>query len=150
MNRRDEDAKRAEELEALEPELRDALVNFKSSVTSWSEAMMSRSRVVKVPARANWGIVTKWALGCVVFAGTVSGGLYQTYRQREIAKAEAAAAAERAAEQKREIAAQAAKEQSIQSAEDLMAKVDSDISREVPSALEPLASLMTDDGNTGN
>ena len=147
MNRRDEDAK---ELEPLEPELREALGNFKSSVTAWGDAMMSRPREVKTPARTNWGLVTKWALGCVVFAGTVSGGLYQNYRQQEIARAEAAAAAARVAAQQRELAAQNAKEQASQSAEDLMAKVDSDISREVPSALEPLASLMTDDETKGN
>lgn len=143
MKRTDEDIN---ELEALEPELRDALGNFKSSVTGWSEAMMSRPREVKPPARTNWGLVAQWALGCVVFAGTVSGGLYQNHRQQEIAKAEAAAAAAKAAE-RQQLAAKAAREQS---AEELMAKVDSDISREVPSALEPLASLMTDDGNTGN
>jgi hypothetical protein len=136
---------RPDEVEALEPELREALGNFKSSVTAWSEATMSRPREVKAPVRTNWGLVTKWVLGCVVFAGTVSGGLYQNHRQQEIAKAEAAAAA-RAVEQQ-QLASQAAKEQS---AEELMAKVDNDISREVPSALEPLASLMTDDGNTGN
>lgn len=142
MNRRDEEMK---ELDALEPELRAALGNFRSSVTAWSEAMMSRPREVKAPARTNWGLAAKWALGCVVFAGTVSGGLYQNHRL-EIAKAEAAAVA-RVAEQQRELARQAAREQS---AEELMAKVDSDISRQVPSALEPLASLMTDDETKGN
>jgi hypothetical protein len=149
MKRGDEEMKgtRPDEAEALEPEMREALGNFRSSVTAWSEAMMSRPREVKAPVRTNWGLVTKWALGCAVFAGTVSGGLYQNHRQQETAKVEAAAAAARAAEQQREIVARAAKEQS---AEDLMAKVDSDISREVPSALEPMASMMTDDGNTGN
>jgi hypothetical protein len=131
-------------MEIVEPELREALGNFKTSVTGWSEAMMSRPREVKTPARTSWGFA-KWALSCVVFAATVSGGLYENHRQVEVAKAEAVAA--RAAEQQRAMAAQKAKEQS---AEELMAKVDSDISREVPSALEPLASLMTDDGNTQN
>jgi cell division protein FtsB len=147
MNRSDEDAKpmRVVDLETSEPELHEALGNFRSSVTAWSEAMMSRPREAKAPARANWDLVAKWALGCVVFAGTVSGGLYQNYCQQEAAKAAAAAAL--AAEQQRELAAQKAKDQS---AEDLMAKVDSDVAREVPSALEPLASLMTDDENKGN
>jgi hypothetical protein len=146
MNRGDEEIKgiRRDEVEALEPELREALGNFRSSVTAWSEATISRPREVKSPARRSWGVVTKWALGCAVFVGTVSGGVYQNHRQQEIAKAEAAA---RAAEQQKELAARAAKEQA---AEDLMAKVDSDISRQVPSALEPLASLMSDDGSTGN
>lgn len=149
MNHRDENTKpiRPDEPEALEPELREALGNFKSSVTAWSEAMMSRPREVKARARTNWGRVAKWALGCAVFAGTVSGGVYQNHRLEETAKAEAAAAAAQAAQHQREMAAQAAREQS---AEDLMAKVDSDIAREVPSALEPLASLMTDDETKGN
>jgi hypothetical protein len=156
MNRKDQDEKRMAESrsardEELEPELREALGNFKSSVTAWSEAMMSRPREVKAPARTNWRLMARWALGCAVFAGTVSGGVYQNYRQVEIARVEAAAAAARAAQQQqRELAAQAAQAQSTQSAEDLMAKVDSDISREVPSALEPLASLMTDDQTKGN
>jgi len=150
MEHRDENTRQPEELETLEPQLREALDNFKSSVTAWSEAMMSRPREAKAPARTNWGLVAKWVLACAVFAGTVSGGIYQNHRQQEIARAEAAAAAARAAAQQRELAAQAQKEQSAQSAADLMAKVDSDVSQEVPSALEPLASLMTDDQAKGN
>ena len=49
MNRKDEDLKLGKENrngpeEMLEPELREALGNFKSSVTAWSEAMMPRER----------------------------------------------------------------------------------------------------------
>ena len=142
MNRRDEARLTgAEKFEELEPEVREAMGNFKASVDAWSEAMMSRPREVKAPARTEWGRVAKWALGCVVFAGTVSGGVYSNHRQVEAAKVEAA----RIAEQQRELALQRAKEE-----EDLMAKVDSDVAREVPSALEPLASLMQETENTGN
>jgi hypothetical protein len=125
----------------LEPDLREALGNFKSSVDAWSEASISRPREVRSPVRTNWALVSKWALGCVVFASTVSGGVYENHRQQESAKAEAA----RIAEQQREVVAQRAKEEV-----DLMAKVDSDIAREVPSALEPLASLMDENQNNGN
>lgn len=149
MNQKEENTKPMQAEEPLEPELREALANFKSSVTAWSETAMSGPREVKTPARTNWGLVTKWALGCAVFAGTVSGGMYQNHRQLELAKAQAVAAAQ-AAEQQRQLAEKTAREQSTQSAEELMAKVDSDISREVPSALEPLASLMTDDQTQGN
>src|SRR5262249_54170873 len=131
----------AESLEELEPEVRGALSDFKASGNAGSEAMISRPREVKAPVRANWNRVVKWALGCVVFAGTVSGGVYQDYRQRETARLEAA----RIAEQQRELAQKRATEE-----EDLMAKVDSDVARQVPSALEPLASLMEDSENTGN
>lgn len=149
MNRKDENVNpmQAERLEPIEPELREALGNFRASVTAWSEAMMTRPRAVEAPFRANWSIAAKWALGGAVFAGTISGGVYQNHRQVETARAEAAAAAERSAEQQRQLAAPAEREQS---ADDLMAKVDSDIAREVPSALEPMASLMTDEETKGN
>ena len=139
MNRRDDEAN---ELNALEPELREALGNFKASVNAWSEAMMSRPREVKAPARVNWSAVTKWALGCVVFAGTVSGGVLQNFRMQEASRVEAA----RIAEQQRQIAAPKAAVPD----DELMAKVDSDIAREVPSALEPMASLMTESESSGN
>jgi hypothetical protein len=142
MNRNDEDLKPTGELETQEAELREALGNFKASVDAWSDAMMSRPREAKAPARTNWSAVTKWALGCVVFAGTVSGGVYQNHRQQEEARVEAA----RIAEQQRQLAATKV---SIQD-DDLMANVDSDIAREVPSALQPMASLMTDGDTTGN
>lgn len=144
----DENARptRIDELQPREPELREALSNFKSSVTAWSDAMMSRPRTLPEPSRVNWQLMTKWALGCAVFLGTVSGGLYQNHRQDEAAKAAAVAAAQ-AAEQQRILAVQIAQETSP---DDLMAKVDSDVAQEVPSALEPLASLMTDDENKGN
>ena len=143
MNRTDENSKagRGDDGLELEPELREAIGNFKSSVEAWSEEMMSRPRQARQPARTNWGLVTKWALGCAVFVGTVSGGVYENHRQLQAAKVEAA----RIAEQQHELAAQRAKEEA-----DLMAKVDSDIARQVPSALEPLASLMDDNQGTGN
>jgi hypothetical protein len=146
MNRKDEDVKlttHSENPETLEPELREALGNFKSSVDAWSDAMMSRPREAKSPARANWSAVTKWALGCVVFAGTVSGGLYQNHQQLKAAKIEAA----RIAEQQREM--EAAKLAKLDE-EELMANVDSAVARQVPSALEPLATLMSEDDAQGN
>lgn len=146
MNRKDEEATgQTENLEMLEPELREALGNFKASVNAWSDAMMSRPRAIKAPARTNWSGVTKWALGCAVFAGTVSGGVYQNYRQQEAQKIEAARVAE---QHQHELAA--AKLAKTDEEEDLMASVDSDVAREVPSALEPLATLMTEDEIKGN
>ncbi len=146
MNRKDEAVKltlQTENPEMLEPQLHEALGNFKLSVDAWSEAMISRPREAKAPARTNWSPVIKWALGCVVFAGTVSGGLYQNHQQLETAKVEAA----RIAAQQREM--EAAKLAKVDE-EDLMANVDSDVARQVPSALEPLATLMTEDEAQGN
>ena len=143
MNRTDQNPKpgRGDGGLELEPELREAIGNFKSSVEAWSEEMMGRPRGAKEPVRTNWGLITKWALGCAVFVGTVSGGVYENHRQQQAAKVEAA----RIAEQQREMAAQRAKEEV-----DLMAKVDSDIARQVPSALEPLASLMDEGQGTAS
>jgi hypothetical protein len=143
MNRTDENPKlsRGDDGLELEPELREAIGNFKSSVDAWSDTVMSRPREVTVPTRTNWGRITKWALGCAVFVGTVSGGVYENHRQQGIVTAEAA----RLAEQQRDLAAQRAKEEA-----ELMARVDSDIAREVPSALEPLASLMNENQVSGN
>jgi len=143
MNHWDENAMgiRSDEEERLEPELREALGNFKASVDAWSETMLSRPRQVKAPTRASWNSLTKWALGSLVFAGTVSGGIYENHRQQEAVKIEAA----RIEDHQRELAAQHPKDE-----EDLMAKVDSDVAREVPSALEPMASLMEESENTGN
>jgi hypothetical protein len=146
MNHKDEDVKlkeRAEQPEPLEPELHEALGNFKLSVDAWSEAMISRPREAKAPGSTNWSPVIKWALGCVVFAGTVSGGLYQNHQQLEAAKVEAA----RIAEQQREL--EAAKVAKLNE-EDLMVNVDRDVARQVPSALQPLAALMTEDEAQGN
>lgn len=146
MNHKDQNAKltgQAEDPEELEPELREALSDFKLSVDAWSEAMISRPREAKAPARTNWSAVTKWALGCVVFAGTVSGGVYENHKQVQAAKVEAA----RIAEQQREV--EAAKVAKVNE-EDLMANIDSDVARQVPSALQPLATLMTDEEAQGN
>jgi hypothetical protein len=69
-------------------------------------------------------------------ASSVSGVVYQ--RQEKELKAKQAAA-RLAAQQKQIAASQAADE------EDLLASVDSDVSRQVPSAMEPLAQMAEDD-----
>jgi hypothetical protein len=81
-----------------------------------------------------WQLATVWALGCVLVLSGVSG-VYEHHRR--VMKMAAA----RIAEQQR----LAALEQARQEDEDLLAKVDSDVSREVPSAMEPLAQLMAED-----
>jgi hypothetical protein len=54
-------------------------------------------------------------------------------------------AAMRAAERERPVAQQQ-KQQARVEDEDLLANVDSDVSREVPAAMEPLAQLTAEDG----
>lgn len=140
MSSEREFAKRPEqpaELEAMDPAMRQALGDFKASVHAWSDAMISRPRTAQQSVvRRTWRLAAGWTMASILLAGAVSGGLYERHDRQQQARI----AAERTAEQQRELAAQRAHEE-----QDLLAKVDSDVSRNVPSALEPLASLMTED-----
>jgi hypothetical protein len=140
MERNDGIAKQADQAagwETLDPKTREAIGNFKANVHAWSDAMVSRPRMEpEIAVRKTWRLASGWVLGSVVFVGALSSGLYQNHHQQELAKIAAA----REAEHQRQIAAERAREE-----EDLLAKVDSDISREVPNAMEPLASLMVDE-----
>jgi hypothetical protein len=124
-----------------DPVVAQALKNFKASVDAWSEAAMSRPRTVKV-VRHTWRLAAGWALGCVVAAGSLTGGLYERHHRQEMART---AAAQKAAEQK-QAATQSAASGALSEDQDLLATVDSDISREVPAAMEPLAQLMDENG----
>jgi hypothetical protein len=119
--------------------LEQALRDFRSSVHAWSEAEYSRphqpERVVRL---MSWRVAVGCALGCVLAAGSMSDGLYERHHRQELAKV--AAAAEAARQQKLE-----AEQPAVQESDDLFAKVDSDVSRQVPRAMEPLAQLMTED-----
>lgn len=121
--------------------LEQALTNFRSSVHAWSAEAYSRPHVPVRIHRTSWRMAAGWALGCVLVSGSVAGGLLERHHKQELAKI--AATAEAARQQK------LAEEQRAQNAqkenEDLLAKVDSDVSRTVPSAMEPLAQLMSDD-----
>jgi hypothetical protein len=126
-----------EEHEQMEAGLEQALKNFRSSVHAWSDAAYGQTRTVVAVRHMSWRIAASWALGCVLAAGSVAGGFYERHHHQEIAKA----AAETARQQKLNAAQRAPKDDE----EDLLAKVDSDVSREVPSAMEPLAQMMTQD-----
>jgi hypothetical protein len=118
-------------------ELEQALKNFKSSMHAWSDAMYSRPRVVSKEIRVrSWRLAAGWALGCVLVAGSVSGGLLERHHRQEVARI---AAEQQAAEQQKQIRQQQAAKVSD---EVLLADVDSDVSRQVPSAMEPLAQMM--------
>jgi hypothetical protein len=123
-----------------DPEIAQALRNFKASVDAWSEAAMSRPRTIKV-ARRSWRMAAGWALGCAVAATSLSGALYERQHRQELSRIAAANAAAQKAAQEKLVAEQQAASQTDQ---DLLANVDSDISRAVPAAMEPLAQLMDD------
>lgn len=125
--------------EAGDRELNQALANFRLSVHAWSEAAYNRPRKAAAAVRRrSWRPAAAWALGCVLAAGSVGGGLYDRHHRRELARI----AAVQAARQRQLAATRKAREQDAK----LMATVDQDVSQEVPSAMEPLAQLM--EGNT--
>jgi hypothetical protein len=123
-----------------------ALKNFRESMHAWSDAAYSQPRSevrggVRVAVRSGWRLATAWALGCMVAAGSVSGAMYERHHRQVLA-----AQAREAQQQKaRELAAQQQRAQIADA--DLLATVDSDISRTVPAAMEPLAQLM-DEGES--
>jgi hypothetical protein len=130
------------ELEALDPALKQALGEFKASVHAWSEAEYGRGRAAQnIVVRRSWRLAAGWGMAIVLFAGTLAGGMY-AFHERQI---EAQAAAQLEAEHQRELAAQRAIDQAKQE-DEALASVDSDVSREVPNAMEPLVQLTKESG----
>jgi hypothetical protein len=120
-----------------DPEVEQALREFRSSVHAWSDAVYQRQRLVEAPPRRlPWRKAAAWALGSVLVVGGAGGGLLGYRLQEEHARIAAA----REAEHQQQLQEQRARE-----AEQELAQVDSDVSREVPAALEPLGQLMTAD-----
>jgi len=121
---------------AVDPMLEEALVNFRQSLHAWSDAAYSRPRPVQSQrARGSWRPAMAWALGCILVTAAFSGGVYE-HHERALA---ARRALDAAAAQARQLQSQKRAELSD---EDLLATVDSDVSRTVPAAMEPLAQLM--------
>jgi hypothetical protein len=129
-----------------DPVLAQALKHFKASVDAWSEAAYSRPRAVVRTARHSSRRAAGWALGCVLAAGSLAGGVYEHYHRQELARIKTMQAAAQKALQARQQAEQSASASAVTKDQDLLATVDSDVSREVPAAMEPLAQLMDEDG----
>jgi hypothetical protein len=133
-------------------ELDEALREFRLSVYGWSQArfdaVMNRPRSVAAaaPHRQHWRLAAAWALSCVLIAGVLSGGVYERHHLAAARMEQARIVAARAAEQQRVAAVQRDK-QLRDEEENLLASVDSDVSREVPRAMEPLTQLMDGEEN---
>jgi hypothetical protein len=126
-----------------DPVLAEALKHFKASVDAWSGAAYSRPRTTVVSTvRHSWRRAAGWALGCVLAAGSLAGGVYEHHHRQELARIAAMQAAAQKALQARQEAEQSAAANAATKDQDLLAAVDSDVSREVPAAMEPLAQLM--------
>jgi hypothetical protein len=125
------------EMEALDPVLKQALGDFKQSVHAWSDATYTMARSVRsaTPART-WRLAAGWSLAAMLIAGATSGGVFM-HHERVVASQ---LAAQRAAEQQRQEAIALAQKQA-QEEEEMLASVDTAVSREVPAAMEPLVQL---------
>ena len=125
------------EWDELDPSLKQALGDFKSSMHAWSDAAMSRSHAVqKTMMQRSWRLATVWAMAVVLLMGGVSSGVIAHHR----AEVQKQIVLERQKEeQQRQLAAERAKQE-----EHLLADVDNDLSRQVPQAMEPLAQLMNE------
>ena len=84
-----------------------------------------------------------WAMGCLLAAGSLGGALYERHHRQEMARH---AAAEEARQKQLAVETKAPVASTRQADEQLLAEVDSAVSREVPSAMEPLAALMEGTG----
>jgi hypothetical protein len=133
-----------------DPELDKVLKDFRLSIHAWNEAIYARPRsaVERAPRRI-WRLVTEWTLGCVLVAGGVFGGMYgHLHRQQSVGwerhPQEMGSQEARAVKPEQPAVAQGV-QQTHREEEDLLAKVDSDVSRQVPAAMEPLAQLMAGD-----
>ncbi|MGA8042448.1 MAG: hypothetical protein WCA37_06560 [Terracidiphilus sp.] len=128
----------------LDPELSRTLADFKASVHAWSDTAYARPRAAH-PALVHrtWRLAAGWAMASVLIAGAGSALIYEHHERVEQARIAAAASV---AEQQRQLAAQRA-----HSEEDLMNKVNTDVSRDVPDAMQPLAALVSyDSTQSGN
>ena len=123
--------------ELTDAKLEQVLGNFKASMDAWSEAAYSRPRTVAVVKHWSRRSAAGWALGCVVAAGSLTGGFHERNLYRNHARM---LAAQRAVQQQLATDQKSATEDA-----DLLAAVDTDVSQEVPRAMEPLAQLMDED-----
>jgi len=132
----------------LESEIDQALKHFKASVDAWSEAAYSRPRTTLVgSAGHSWRLAASWTLGCVLAAGSLAGAAYEHHHRQELARIAAAQAAAQKARPARLEVEKSVAVNAVTKDQDLLATVDSDVSREIPAAMEPLAQLMDDNGN---
>ena len=119
----------------MDASLEQTLKDFRANAYAWSETACNQPHKPAKVYTTSWRITASWALGCLLAVGSVAGGLYERHHVKEQARI----AAVEAGRQKQLEDAQR------KESEDLLAKVDSDVSRDVPSAMEPLAQLMADD-----
>jgi len=112
---------------------------------------MNRPRRQIHPAvHTTWRLAVSWSVGCLLAIGSVGGALYERHHQQELARHSAAENARQV-----QLAAEAAATRSSEQGkaastreedEHLLAEVDTAVSRQIPSAMAPLAMLMEGTG----
>jgi len=120
------------DMKQIDETLEQTLKDFRSSVHAWSDAEFGKPHKPVTVQRTSWRVAAAGALGCLLAVGSVAGGLFERHYVQEQSRIAAAAA-----ERQQKLAAEQRKQN-----EELFAKVDGDVSREVPSAMEPLAQMM--------
>jgi hypothetical protein len=121
-----------------DPMLQLALKDFRASVHAWTDATYHRARPAVAPAaqRIAWRRIVAWSMSLALSFSILGTAAYERHHQAVIAHQQDL---QRAQERQRVLA-----EQHTRDTEDLLANIDSDVSREEPAALEPLAQMMTD------
>jgi hypothetical protein len=138
----DEMKKKSSPVEAdlNDPTLQAAMRDFRASVHAWSDAAYNRPRpvVASAPQRSAWRRSAAWVLSLTLSFGIVGTAAYDHHHNAVTAREQLQR--QQDLDRQRVLAQQREKE-----TEELMANIDSDVSRQVPTAMEPLAALMTDD-----
>ena len=62
-----------------DPIVAGALKHFKASVDAWSETAYKQPRTVVRTVRHTWRLAATWALGCLLAATSLAGGLYERH-----------------------------------------------------------------------
>lgn len=130
---------KGEEMELKDPALEAVLRDFHNTVHAWSEAAYSEPQLVfsPEPRRTLWRKSVVWVCSLTLAAGLAGSGLYERHHKQVLARQ----AAQREAQHQLQLAEQRARE-----LDELVAELDSDVSQQVPDAMQPLASLMDDQG----
>lgn len=130
-----------------DPMVERALENFKASADAWSEAAYSRPRTAVKEVRHIWSLAASWALACVLAAGCLAGVLYERHQRQELARTATIKAAQQRVAQDHAAAIKSAPAVNASQADEaLLATVDSDVSRQIPAAMEPLAQMIDSNG----
>jgi hypothetical protein len=127
------------EADVNDPVLRSALGDFRANVHAWSEAAYNRPRpaLSSAPQTIAWPRAAAWVLSLTLSFGILGTAAYERHHSQLVAQ-------ERQHQQDLERQRLADEQRARETAaagdtEDLMATVDSDVSRQVPAAMAPLA-----------